>query len=69
MALTVSKITRKFSYNGVNLPDPNPSLSLNEVLGIFANTHPEIANAALDGPTVKGDTHTYTFIKSVGEKG
>lgn len=69
MPIEVKKIVRKFNYNGVNLPDPNPALPMNEVQGIFAHSHPEIANAAIDGPVVKGDTHTYTFVKSVGTKG
>ena len=69
MALEVKKIVRKFKYNGVDLPDPNPALNISEVQGIFANTHPEIANAAVDGPTQKGEVQTYTFVRSVGTKG
>ena len=69
MALTIAPIQRKFSYNGVNLPDPNPALGIDQVREIFTATHPEIANAAIDGPILKGDTHTYTFVRSVGTKG
>ena len=69
MAVKVSATVRKFTYNGVNLPDPNPALPINEVQGIFAHSHPEIANAAIDGPVVKGNVQTYTFVKSVGTKG
>jgi len=69
MALTAQPIVRKFKYNGVDLPDPNPALGIDGVRDILANTHPEIANAAIDGPTVKGEVHTYTFVKSVGTKG
>jgi PRTRC genetic system protein C len=69
MGLKVETIVRKFTYNGVNLPDPNPALPINEVQGIFAHSHPEIANAAIDGPAVKGNVHTYTFVRSVGTKG
>jgi PRTRC genetic system protein C len=69
MALTASPITRQFTYHGVNLPDPNPAATVDAVRDIFAQTHPEIANAAIDGPTQKGAVQHYTFVKSVGTKG
>jgi PRTRC genetic system protein C len=69
MPIKIENIVRKFTYNGVDLPDPNPALNVNEVQGVLANTHPELANAAIDGPKAKGNVHTYTFVKSVGEKG
>jgi PRTRC genetic system protein C len=62
-------IVRQFVYNGVKLPDPNPSLGIEGVRDILAQTHPEIANAAIDGPVTKGEIHTYTFVRSVGTKG
>lgn len=69
MPIKTETIIRKFTYNGVDLPDPNPTLSVTDVQSILANTHAEIANAAVDGPNVKGNVHTYTFVKSVGTKG
>lgn len=69
MAIKIETIQRKFTYQGVNLPDPNPAATIPDVQSIFAATHPEIANAAIDGPKVTGSVHTYTFVKSVGEKG
>jgi len=69
MPLKIETIQREFRYNGVKLPDPSPTLSIDAVREIFTTTHPEIANAAIDGPTVKGNVHTYTFVRSVGEKG
>ena len=69
MALEAKAIVRKFIYNGVTLPDPNPTANVESVRDLLAQTHPEIANAALDGPTQKGEVQTYTFVKSVGTKG
>jgi len=62
-------ITRKFIYNGTPMPDPNPTASPDQVRDILSSTHPELATAAIDGPSVKGAEHTYTFVKSVGTKG
>jgi PRTRC genetic system protein C len=67
--MTATAITRQFIYNGITLPDPNPSANLDTVRDVLAATHPEIANAAIEGPVVKGGTHTYTFVRSVGTKG
>jgi len=62
-------ITRKFIYNGTELPDPNPAAGVEHVRDALAATHPELATAAIDGPEVKGAVHTYTFVRSVGTKG
>jgi PRTRC genetic system protein C len=67
--MEVHTITREFVWKGTKLPDPNPTGDLNAVRDALSHTHPEIANAAIDGPTVKGGTHTYTFVASVGTKG
>lgn len=67
--MKVSTLTRKFTYNGIELADPNPSISVDAAREIFAQTHPEIANAAVEGPDVKGDVAHYTFVRSVGTKG
>lgn len=69
MAIEAAPIVRKFVYNGTELPDPNPNLNADEVQNILAATHPELANAAIDGPVMKDGKQTYTFIKSVGTKG
>jgi PRTRC genetic system protein C len=62
-------IIRKFIYNGTELPDPNPAATIEGVRDILASTHAEIATAAIDGPDIKGEVHTYTFVRSVGTKG
>lgn len=69
MALEAKAIVRKFVYNGTEIPDPNPSANIEAVRDILAQTHPEIANAAVDGPTQSGEVQTYTFVRSVGTKG
>jgi PRTRC genetic system protein C len=69
MALQTTAAVRSFSYNGAELPDPNPSLSLEEVKGIFSAAYPELTNATIDGPNVKGDRLQYTFVRTAGAKG
>ena len=69
MALSVSTVTREFNYNGSLLPDPNPSVSLADVQNIHAHSHPELTNAALDGPVTKGGRQVYTYHVAAGTKG
>ena len=69
MPIKVETLTRKFIYNGTELPDPNPAAGIEAVRDVLAQTHPEIANAAIDGPKQVGAVQTYTFVKSVGTKG
>ncbi len=63
-------LTRVFHFNGTKLPDPNPQLNAEQVRDVLSASHPELTNAAMDGPDVKPNgEHHYTFVKSVGTKG
>ena len=67
--MKVEQIVRVFTWKGTKLPDPNPTGSIESVRDTLTHSHPEIANAAIDGPKVEGATHTYNFVASVGTKG
>jgi len=55
--------------HGVKLPDPNPSLSVEEIRGLYSQQYPEIATAAVTGPEQVGDKLVYRFSTAVGTKG
>jgi PRTRC genetic system protein C len=67
--LKVETLTREFAYNGVKLPDPNPELSVEEVRDMYVATYPELATAAVEGPSPVGGKMQYTFTRAVGVKG
>jgi PRTRC genetic system protein C len=69
MALTVTKPVREFLFSGVRLPDPNPSMSVEEVRAFFCTTYPELATAVVNGPEAIGNKLRYTFDRAVGSKG
>jgi PRTRC genetic system protein C len=69
MALTVSKMTRVFQFQGIRLPDPNPEMSVEEVKALYAAQYPELATAVVNGPEAAGDKMRYTFERSIGSKG
>ena len=72
MAVTTTETTaraRRFMYNGVELPDVDPSMSSTAIRDFWANTDPELATAKVKGPTPDGDVNVYTFERNVGVKG
>jgi PRTRC genetic system protein C len=62
-------LSRYFEVHGVKLPDPNPSLSVEEIRGFYSQQYPEIATAAVAGPEQVGDKLVYRFSTAVGTKG
>lgn len=69
MALTVAKMTRVFQFQGIRLPDPNPSMTVDEVKALYATQYPELATAVVNGPEATGDKMRYTFDRAIGSKG
>ena len=68
---TVSQtnLTREFRWNGLVLPDPSPKAKPADVRDIFAGTYPELATAAVKGPTFEGDKMIFSFQAAAGAKG
>src|SRR5262249_50599891 len=60
MALTVTKMSRVFQFQGIRLPDPNPEMSVEEVKALYAAQYPELATAVVNGPEAAGDKMRYT---------
>ena len=67
--VTATAITRIFNFNGRNFPDPNPAISPEEVKRYYANLHPELLNAAVEGGEFESDVQEFRFIRAVGSKG
>ncbi|MFN9298023.1 MAG: PRTRC system protein C, partial [Acidobacteriota bacterium] len=38
-------MTRLFTFNGIRLPDPNPSMTVDEVKALYSAQYPELATA------------------------
>lgn len=69
MALTVTKPVREFLFSGVRLPDPNVSMTVDDVRAFYCATYPELATAVVNGPEAIGNKLRYTFDRAVGSKG
>lgn len=66
--MTVEAAKRVFKLKNVDLPDPDPKMTVQQVQKFYSDQYPEILNAtfAFD---FEGDTVTYSFTQSVGEFG
>jgi PRTRC genetic system protein C len=62
-------LSRFFEVHGIKLPDPNPTLSVEEIRGLYSSQFPEIATATVTGPEQVGDKLVYRFSTSIGTKG
>jgi PRTRC genetic system protein C len=69
MAMTIERLERLFVFNGVKLPDPNPDFTVERVRDMYVNTYPELATAAVEGPTPVNGAMQYTFVRAIGAKG
>lgn len=69
MALQTVSIRREFKYNGMNLADPSPEKTPDQVRGFYARMYPELNTAVIEGPTTKNGVSTYSFAKAAGSKG
>ncbi len=69
MPLTITKMTRLFTFNGIRLPDPNPNMSVEEVKALYSAQYPELATAVVNGPEAVGDKMRYSFERAIGSKG
>lgn len=67
--MKVEALTRVFIYNGVKLPDPGETLTVEQVRDLYVATYPELATAAIEGPSPLAGNMQYTFAREVGVKG
>ena len=67
--LSGARMSRVFSFNGVKLPDPNPTMTPEEVRQFFATQYPDITTASITGPEAEGDKLRYSFTRAIGSKG
>lgn len=50
--MQIEQATRIFKLGSLSLTDPDPSLSPEEAVQLYAATYPQVAQATLSGPEV-----------------
>ena len=53
--MTSKPLNRVFKHKDLRLADPNPAMSVQEVLSLYTNTYPELVTATVQGPNITED--------------
>lgn len=73
MALAVTGMDRRFTFRknniNINLADPNPDFSPEEVMNFYSMTYPELTTATVGAAEIEEDSVVYSFTTTVGTKG
>ena len=73
MALQVTGLKRVFKLKkdkkDIELADPNPNMSPEEVIKFYSSEYAELTNAKIDGPTTIKDTAVYSVSTKAGQLG
>jgi PRTRC genetic system protein C len=71
MSLTPVAVTRVYLYNGRTLqaPPSDTPMTPDQVKTFYAAIHPDLLNAAIEGPRYEGEQEIYEFKRGVGTKG
>lgn len=59
--MATTEMKRGFRMGSVELPDPDPRLSPEDVKKAYAVNYSHLETADIEGPTHEGDTLVYTF--------
>lgn len=69
MALNIQNIKRVFKLGNVELQDPNPDMSPEEIMNFYSNKYPELTTSNVHGPAIVNGRAEYEFKTTVGTKG
>ena len=67
--MDIIQIQRVFSFNGMELDDPNPALSEEDVKDFYAGLYPSLNNAYVKSAEPQGDKVVISFVANTGTKG
>lgn len=70
MAAVIQSLARKFRFQGIDLPDPEPTMEPSEVLAHYTQQYPRLAGGKVVYPVTEGDELVYELREgSFGAKG
>lgn len=69
MGITITLLERIFKYGEVELADPNPKMSIEDVTNYYCGIYPELTTATVSGPKIEKDKQVFEFKTVIGTKG
>lgn len=71
--LVTNELQRVFLFSNegseVELPDPNATMSPEQVLNFYSGTYPILTTAKWEGPEINNDRIEYRLTTTIGTKG
>lgn len=69
MAIEATFVKRKFRFQGIELDDPGPHMTPDEVRDMYAGAYAELTTAEVTCLGIENDHQIFEFRKKVGDKG
>ena len=66
--IVLESVKRTFRLGNRNLSDPSPNMTPEKVRAFYQTSYPELANAAIHGPTLEGKSNVYTSRSRLGRR-
>ena len=60
---------RLFKFGKKELPDPDPNMTIKEVIKFYSAQYPEIASASIPVPKIEDETFIYELNSKIESKG
>lgn len=68
-ALQPQALERVFQHDSLELPDPDPEMTPEQVREHFATQFPELSNAQVTSEGISNGQQVFSFERSIGTKG
>lgn len=69
MAIEATILKRKFRFQGIELDDPGPHMTPDDVRDMYAAAYAELTTAEVTCLGIENDHQIFEFKKKVGDKG
>ncbi len=69
MTIVATPVIRKFTYQGIVLDDPGPTMTPEQVRDMYAAAYGELTTAQVICLGIENGQQTFEFKKKVGDKG
>lgn len=69
MTIEATVVKRKFRFQGIELEDPGPHMTADQVRDLYSVAYPELTTAEITCLGIENDHQVFEFKKKVGDKG
>lgn len=67
--MEITPLPRKFRFKNFDHPDPDPTMTTEQVLNFYSAKYPDLTSSTISGPIIHNDMRIYEFKSVLGTKG